>query len=99
MAEQSQSGNGVQGSLIWHEMYSGDPKAAGKFYTDLLGWGTRQMDMGGGNQYTMFTKGGEDLGGFMPVQDGQPPHWLVYMGVDTWTPPARRPSRWAARPS
>ena len=77
MAEQ-----GIQGSFIWHEIYSGDPAASKGFYTDLLGWGTKEMQMGPDQTYTMFTQGGSDLGGFMPVQDGQPPHWLVYMGVD-----------------
>ena len=77
MAEQ-----GIQGNFIWHEIYSGDPAASEKFYTDLLGWGTKKLDMGPGQSYTMFTQSGNDLGGFMPVQDGQPPHWLVYMGVE-----------------
>ena len=29
----------------------------------------------------MFTNGGQDHGGFMPVQNGQPAQWLVYIGV------------------
>ena len=77
MAEQ-----GVQGKLIWHEIYSGDPEAARKFYTELIGWGTKTMDMGSGQTYTMFTRGGEDVGGFLPVQNGQPAAWLTYIGVD-----------------
>lgn len=76
------SETGVQGSYIWHEIHTGDPGQAKGFYTELVGWQTRDMDMGGGETYTMFTHNGDDHGGMVRLQGGGSPHWLVYIGVD-----------------
>ena len=67
-----------QGTFFWHEINTPDPAGAKSFYTDLIGWGTNEMDMGGGT-YTMFTNGGSDIGGIMAHESGGsgPPPWVV----------------------
>jgi hypothetical protein len=72
--------------FVWHEVNTRQPEAAVRFYTELFGWGTSQMDMGG-YQYTMFSKNGKPVGGVMPMigPEWPPevrPHWMVYVGVD-----------------
>ena len=78
--------NGMQSAFVWHEVNTTDAKKVKPFYTGLLGWGSKEMDMGPGGKYTVFTKDGSDLGGMMqmngPQFKGVPPHWLIYMGVD-----------------
>ena len=76
MADQSHLG-----TFIWHEINTSDPGGAKSFYSDLIGWKTHEMDMGPAGKYTMFQNGGSDIGGITPA-DGQPAHWLMYIGVD-----------------
>lgn len=72
--------------FVWHEVNTRQPEAAAKFYSELFGWSTSSMDMGG-RQYTMFNKGGRPIGGVMPMigPEWPPelrPHWMTYVGVD-----------------
>ncbi|MCK4773621.1 MAG: VOC family protein [Candidatus Krumholzibacteria bacterium] len=73
------------GALTWNELMTGDVDRAGKFYTDLFGWGSDTADMGGFN-YTSFTNGERPAGGMMQIDPKTmgdvPPHWLVYFAVD-----------------
>lgn len=79
------------GAFVWHELYSPDPDAALAFYQALFGWEVSQvMDMGEMGAYTIFGKGGTDLGGIMRAPDGQPPAWLSYTAVDEIDERARR---------
>jgi predicted enzyme related to lactoylglutathione lyase len=62
-----------------------DPNAAASFYTDLVGWGTKQWE-GGDQPYTMWTSGGQPLGGVMDIPPearaaGAPPNWMAYVAV------------------
>jgi uncharacterized protein len=69
------------GTLSWNELITSDPGAV-KFYTDVLGLTTSSMDMGGGQQYTLFEAGGQQVGGSMaPPMPGIPNHWQVYFAV------------------
>lgn len=76
----------VQGTYVWHEIYSPDAEAAQKFYSDLIGWKMKSMDMGPSGEYRMFGRGRKDVGGAVstkaPPFKGMPPHWLTYIGVD-----------------
>ena len=74
-----------KGTFFWHEINTPDPAGAKSFYTDLIGWGTNEMDMGGGT-YTMFTNGGHPIAGCFPLNDEKyeniPVHWEGYIGTD-----------------
>jgi predicted enzyme related to lactoylglutathione lyase len=73
-----------QGMFSWNELMTTDVEGARKFYTDLLGWTTEELQMEGGN-YTVIKVGGEEIGGMMitpPQAKGVPPHWGAYVTVD-----------------
>jgi predicted enzyme related to lactoylglutathione lyase len=76
----------LQGTFVWHEINTPDADSAMKFYSELVGWKTKTMDMGPGGKYTMFANGASDVGGVVPMTGpqwkGVPPHWLIYIGVD-----------------
>jgi len=73
------------GAMCWNELMTPDTDGAGKFYTNLFGWGTETMNMGGMGNYTMWTRGeGRPGGGMMSTPAGKediPPNWLVYFAV------------------
>ena len=77
---------GEHGTFTWNELMTTEPEKAGRFYGGLLGWTTRQMDMGAGGVYTIFSNQGKDCGGMMkmagPQFAGVPPHWMSYIAVD-----------------
>lgn len=70
----------------WHEVYVPDDDAAVKFYTEALGFGTMEFDMGSGSPYKMLTVNGAPVAGIQSTNNPQmadtPPHWAVYLGVD-----------------
>jgi predicted enzyme related to lactoylglutathione lyase len=73
-----------QGMFSWNELMTTDVEGARKFYTELLGWTTEELQMEGGN-YTVIKAGGEEIGGMMitpPQAEGVPPHWGAYVTVD-----------------
>ncbi len=73
------------GDFSWHELATTDYDGAFEFYNKLFGWErTDTMDMGEGNMYQMFGRGGPPLGGMFnktPDMPG-PPFWLFYTMVD-----------------
>ena len=73
------------GAMVWNELMTSDTDGAGKFYTNLFGWGTEVKDMGEMGSYTMWTRGeARPGGGMMTIPPGKemiPPHWLVYFAV------------------
>ena len=78
----------AEGAFLWNELATSDIDAAKKFYGDVFGWTSRDMDMGGGMTYSIFERpGGGDVGGGMPLTEdmkthGVPPNWLAYLGTD-----------------
>jgi uncharacterized protein len=72
------------GEVAWHELYTTDPEAALKFYTELFGWQpTESMDMGSMGKYHMFGRA-FPLGGMMkkaPEMEQLPSHWGFYFRV------------------
>ena len=73
-----------QGVFVWDELMTTDIESAKSFYGEVVGWESRDMEMGSGNIYTMFSSGGTDRAGCMPVPpgaEGMPPAWLTYLGV------------------
>lgn len=72
------------GDLSWIELFTTDPDAALKFYTELFGWHVGDaMDMGEMGKYQMFSRT-IALGGMMkkPREMAHvPPHWGLYFRV------------------
>ena len=75
----------IHGTFCWNELMTRDVPAAGKFYTELLGWQAKDSGMPG-MQYTLFKVGDKEAGGMMqmpadiPAQ--VPSHWMAYITVD-----------------
>ena len=78
-------GTAVVGRFSWHELMTTDREAALTFYRALFGWEKNgEMDMGGGEMYSMYGHGEQMYGGmFNATGDmaGMHPFWLVYIHV------------------
>lgn len=72
------------GRFVWFDMMSTDVPASVKFYSQLLGWTTKEVDMGAMGKYTLIHNGSEDIGGMMHLdpKHGAPSHWVAYMNVE-----------------
>jgi hypothetical protein len=68
-----------KGKFGWFELMTSDTKAAGKFYSDVVGWTTKDVS-GGGMQYTTFNLGDVGIAGMLHL----PQHtgWIGYIAVD-----------------
>ena len=81
----SWDGTPVLGRFSWHELMTTDYRKAFEFYQKLFGWEkTGEMDMGGGNAYLMYGKGGQPYGGIFNRHGdmmNMRPFWLVYIYV------------------
>src|SRR5438067_13777080 len=69
------------GRFVWHENVSTDPKRAQDFYTQLFGWQI-ELFKTGEFEYPMISSGGQNHGGFPPVQEGTPSHWAGNIAVE-----------------
>ena len=72
------------GVFVWDELLTTDVEAAKRFYGEVVGWETRDMDMGSSGVYTLFSLGGTDRAGCMPRPPGAenvPPNWMTYIGT------------------
>lgn len=70
-----------QGQFFWYDVMTTDTKAAAKFYSAVVGWGTQ--DAGAG--YTVFTVNGQGVAGLMAIPEhakGMPPCWMGYIWAD-----------------
>jgi predicted enzyme related to lactoylglutathione lyase len=71
-----------RGRFVWHELVSTDVAKSVAFYTQLLGWKTKEVDMGP-MKYTLVHAGDQEIAGMMaPPMPGIPSHWVGYMGTD-----------------
>ena len=69
------------GRFCWNELVAVDEASAKTFYTSLFGWTTEAF--GGDQDYTLFKKGEDKVGGMMKCpQSGLPAHWLPYVLVE-----------------
>ena len=73
-----------EGTFVWDELHTTDVDAAKRFYGEVAGWTSRDVEMEAGFTYTMFqAPGGQDAAGCMSVMGPQePPHWLAYIATD-----------------
>lgn len=73
------------GQVSWHELFTTDPEAAIKFYSEVFGWQpTEALDMGPMGKYHMFAGGTGFGGGMMKKPEAMaaaPPHWGFYFRV------------------
>jgi hypothetical protein len=76
---------GEPGSLAWTQLNASRPGPAKEFYTGLFGWTSHDDPMPGGGAYTTLLRGGQPVGGIMPmppdVPKEAPSHWLDYFAV------------------
>ena len=74
------------GTFCWPELYTSSQGGAKEFYGSLFGWGIRDIPLGAGQVYTIFTLGGRDAAacaGEPPgiKKGGGAPHWMVYVAT------------------
>jgi predicted enzyme related to lactoylglutathione lyase len=78
------------GNWVWFECITDDVEASKAFYTETLGWKSRELDMGG-FKYTMLSKGEATTCGVTQAQmEGVPNHWTSYVSVDDVDAAAKR---------
>jgi len=84
-ASQGWDGTPVLGRFSWHELMTTDYRKAFDFYKQLFGWDPMsEMDMGDGNMYSMWGRGGNMFGGMFnrpPEMASMHPFWLIYVNV------------------
>jgi len=71
--------------FVWHELVTPDQKRSGTFFSELLGWSTKEVDSGEFGTYTLFQKEGQDVAGMMnptPDTPGKGSYWHSYIAVD-----------------
>jgi predicted enzyme related to lactoylglutathione lyase len=72
------------GTLAWNELLTRDTDTAARFYTQLFGWRTEEMDIEGGPPYTVFQRGDQPAGGLFEIREDMgdvPPNWSVCFAV------------------
>jgi predicted enzyme related to lactoylglutathione lyase len=69
-----------KGKFGWYELMTSDTKAAGKFYSDVVGWTTHELSGPDGSQYTTFNIGGTGMAGMLSLSGHTA--WLGYIAVD-----------------
>jgi len=69
-----------KGKFAWYELMTSDTKAAGKFYSDVVGWSTREMPPVDGMSYITFNLGDVGMAGMfhLPEHTG----WIGYIWVE-----------------
>ncbi|MBI2212273.1 MAG: VOC family protein [Acidobacteria bacterium] len=75
---------GCPGNFCWNELLTTDQGKAYAFYTDLVGWGRDDMDMGPLGNYIVLTRHTGPVGGMlnMPPDATHGSMWLPYVAVD-----------------
>ncbi|MBS1722023.1 MAG: VOC family protein [Armatimonadetes bacterium] len=74
-------------TFCWHELYVPKAQEAIDFYTNALGFGSEDMQMGDGMTYRMLTRNGQGVAGVWGTTENEqmkntPPHWSTYLAVD-----------------
>src|SRR6185503_4620788 len=76
------------GRFCWAELATTDTAAAKRFYTSMFGWQAEDTPAGPDMTYTLLKVRGLDVGALYPqdkeeAQHGVPPHWNVYIAVES----------------
>jgi predicted enzyme related to lactoylglutathione lyase len=71
-------------AFLWDELYSPDVETAKRFYSEVFGWTTSEMDMGEMGAYTIFSRGETQVAGLMkkPEEMPGPASWHPYVAAD-----------------
>lgn len=71
------------GFFVWHDLMATDPQRSLPFFQKLLGWEAKTLDMCEMGPYTLFSAGGQEIGGmvYFDPQHGFPAHWIAYVAV------------------
>lgn len=69
----------VHGEFCWDELHTSDPKAAGGFYGEIVGWKFQAETRGG--MHHLLRWGEKNRGGMVKTRDGAV-RWLGYVKVD-----------------
>jgi predicted enzyme related to lactoylglutathione lyase len=72
-----------EGVFVWDELVTTDIEGAKRFYGDVVGWSSTDMDNPNGQgSYTIFGTGEQQRAGAMQRPQGvdAPPHWMLYVG-------------------
>ena len=76
------TGAELPGKFVWHDLLTGDPAAAERFYAGLFGWEFRPSDS---EQYIVVTQAGRPIGGILDTRHGKaervPAQWLGSLSV------------------
>jgi predicted enzyme related to lactoylglutathione lyase len=83
------------GSFCWIELATSDQNAAKTFYTSLFGWNFNDVPTGPNGVYTMFQLQGREVAAAYAIEPAQraqgvPPHWMIYVAVDSADDAAKR---------
>lgn len=81
------------GTFCWSELTTRDVDGSRRFYAELFGWRSSEMESGSGRYFTWHLAGEGDpdprsaIGGLMPMEGEMwppelPPHWMTYFAVD-----------------
>jgi hypothetical protein len=70
------------GEFVWHDLMTLDPAKGKEFYTQLIGYGTKEMESPGGS-ITILSVGESDIADVVPLDEGRgiPSHWMCYVSV------------------
>jgi hypothetical protein len=74
------------GRFCWVELGTTDQRAAKAFYGGLFGWEPHDQPIGPGEVYTLLRQAGRDAAAaytLRPEQRGVPPHWQLYVAVES----------------
>ncbi|MEA2286345.1 MAG: uncharacterized protein QOJ21_2388 [Solirubrobacteraceae bacterium] len=70
------------GTLSWTDLSTSDLDGAKRFYGELLGWGFDDQPIGDGMVYSLAKLRGLEAAAMSTTPD-QPPHWNVYVTVES----------------
>lgn len=90
------------GAFCWIELATTDQNAAKSFYGSLFGWAVTDFPMGPNDFYSVFQLEGRDAAAAYTLRleqrsQGVPPHWMVYVAVDSADEAAKRAARLGAK--
>ena len=68
-----------KGKFSWYEIMTSDTKATGKFYSNVVGWTTKEMPSGDGHPYTTFNLGDVGIAGMLHMTGHT--GWIGYISV------------------
>jgi uncharacterized protein len=69
------------GAMTWNDLITPEPEESAKFYGDLFGWRTQEVE--GGSGYRVIFNGERSNGGMMPLDPrmgSTPANWMPYFG-------------------